>query len=63
MSLNYKFFIGIFLVLLGLLYGLWNVKKEDNRDPNIFTKVDFVNSWGIVICLIFIGIIMIIKYV
>lgn len=58
-NMNNNFFIGILLVL----FGLWNFTKEDEKYPNIFTKVNLVDDWGIVILFIVSGIIMIIKYV
>ncbi|RNL88493.1 hypothetical protein ED312_08575 [Sinomicrobium pectinilyticum] len=61
--MNGNFFIGVFLLVIGILYGVWNLRKKTEEYPNTFTKVDSVNSWGISIILIVVGVIMIVKNV
>ena len=36
--------VGILIVLIGAVYGIWNLKKKPNENPNTFSKVDNVNS-------------------
>jgi len=58
-----NFFIGIFLLILGTLYCIWNLKKKAPDSSNIFSKTDVIYSWGLVFILILSGLIMIFKHV
>ena len=58
-----NFYIGILLLVCGILYGLWNLNKEQIDNSNIFSKINVIYSWGLVIIFIISGLIMIFKYV
>jgi hypothetical protein len=58
MDENYKFYIGILLIAIGVGYAFWNLNKEDYDSNDWLKEVDSTNSWGIVFFLIVIGIVM-----
>ncbi len=52
-------YIGILLVVIGVIYIFWNINKTDRNNSDWLKKVDSVNSWVIALVLIGVGIILI----
>ncbi len=58
MNEKYKFYIGISLIIIGVVYVIWNLKKENYDNNDYLKKADSVNSWVIALVLIGSGIVM-----
>jgi len=61
--LESNFFVGAVLIILGLIYTFWNLDKKYSSTKSNYTKADYVNSWGIVFCLLLLGIVFLLREV
>lgn len=59
--MNYEIVAGILMLILGIGYLFWNLRKEPRDNPNIWSRADIVNSWGLTFGLILIGLVLILK--
>lgn len=59
--MNNEIIAGVLILIVGIAYLLWNLRKEPRDNPNIWYRADVVNSWGLTFGLILIGLVLILK--